>query len=259
MKKSTLAAAVGLAMGGAVLSAQAALTSTAVLQFTAGNVGNFGSPAGAGASWFSMQVSPTVTLFTGIQAGTAGGVHIGGNALPAGVKSHGGLPYGGTYTTDVGAIDTGWGFFSNTGLHFTVSPVGVATDSGATKTLDFSGWNVTWNGIPAISMGGGTQVLSSVNTKTSVTSFTTYNNGNSLATITCSASSCSNTSSFTLDYSAKVPQKDPSNFGGVPYALHLEGHVSSTPTVVPVPAAVWLFGSGLLGLVGIARRKKASV
>ena len=28
---------------------------------------------------------------------------------------------------------------------------------------------------------------------------------------------------------------------------------------VPVPAAVWLFGSGLLGLVGVARRKKASV
>jgi hypothetical protein len=28
--------------------------------------------------------------------------------------------------------------------------------------------------------------------------------------------------------------------------------------VVPVPAAVWLFGSGLLGLVGISRRKKAA-
>lgn len=27
--------------------------------------------------------------------------------------------------------------------------------------------------------------------------------------------------------------------------------------VVPVPAAVWLFGSGLLGLIGIARTKKA--
>ena len=30
-----------------------------------------------------------------------------------------------------------------------------------------------------------------------------------------------------------------------------------TTAVVPVPGAVWLFGSGLLGLVGIARRKKA--
>lgn len=28
--------------------------------------------------------------------------------------------------------------------------------------------------------------------------------------------------------------------------------------VVPIPAAVWLFGSGLLGLVGIARRNKAA-
>ena len=28
-------------------------------------------------------------------------------------------------------------------------------------------------------------------------------------------------------------------------------------TVVPIPAAAWLFGSGLIGLVGMARRKKA--
>jgi hypothetical protein len=28
-------------------------------------------------------------------------------------------------------------------------------------------------------------------------------------------------------------------------------------SVVPVPAAVWLFGSGLIGLIGIARRRKA--
>jgi len=27
--------------------------------------------------------------------------------------------------------------------------------------------------------------------------------------------------------------------------------------VVPIPAAIWLFGSGLIGLIGIARRKKA--
>lgn len=30
-----------------------------------------------------------------------------------------------------------------------------------------------------------------------------------------------------------------------------------TAAVVPVPAAVWLFGSGLLGLVGVARRKQS--
>jgi len=28
--------------------------------------------------------------------------------------------------------------------------------------------------------------------------------------------------------------------------------------VIPIPASVWLFGSGLLGLVGIARRKKVA-
>ncbi len=34
--------------------------------------------------------------------------------------------------------------------------------------------------------------------------------------------------------------------------------VAGVTGVVPVPPAVWLFGSGLLGLVGIARRKKAA-
>lgn len=39
------------------------------------------------------------------------------------------------------------------------------------------------------------------------------------------------------------------------------GAISATappppPSAVPVPAAVWLFGSGLIGLVGVARRKK---
>ena len=55
---------------------------------------------------------------------------------------------------------------------------------------------------------------------------------------------------------------------GVPEATNFEffgfslqsanGNVISTDivnTVVPVPAAVWLFGSGLLGLVGVARRR----
>jgi len=35
-------------------------------------------------------------------------------------------------------------------------------------------------------------------------------------------------------------------------------YTNASGPVIPVPAAVWLFGSGLLGLVGVARRKKAS-
>ena len=43
------------------------------------------------------------------------------------------------------------------------------------------------------------------------------------------------------------------NNGGNAAALsHSAGY-----SVVPVPAAAWLFGSGLIGLVGFARRKKA--
>jgi hypothetical protein len=37
------------------------------------------------------------------------------------------------------------------------------------------------------------------------------------------------------------------------------GTAPETLVGVPIPAAVWLFGSGLLGLIGIARRKSTVV
>ena len=37
---------------------------------------------------------------------------------------------------------------------------------------------------------------------------------------------------------------------------YLATGILTSITAVPVPAAVWLFGSGLIGLIGIARRKK---
>jgi hypothetical protein len=43
------------------------------------------------------------------------------------------------------------------------------------------------------------------------------------------------------------------NQGGGTYQVALWG--SSTPAAVPLPAAAWLFGSGVIGLVGLARRK----
>jgi hypothetical protein len=48
-------------------------------------------------------------------------------------------------------------------------------------------------------------------------------------------------------FSAKVSSTGPGAFIGM-----------GDQYVVPVPAAVWLFGSGLVGLVGIARRKKTA-
>lgn len=39
------------------------------------------------------------------------------------------------------------------------------------------------------------------------------------------------------------------------YALNIQN--AGSPSAVPVPAAVWLFGSALMGLVGVSRRKKA--
>jgi hypothetical protein len=49
------------------------------------------------------------------------------------------------------------------------------------------------------------------------------------------------------------------DFNGI-YQTDTNGNlqVGRRVSEVPVPAAVWLFGSGLLGLVGMARRKKAA-
>lgn len=45
-------------------------------------------------------------------------------------------------------------------------------------------------------------------------------------------------------------------FAGTPYTEVFSVNFVEVINPVPVPAAVWLFGSGLVGLAGIARRKK---
>lgn len=55
--------------------------------------------------------------------------------------------------------------------------------------------------------------------------------------------------------------EDPSfNYVGQKASWVLEGtlHTATAPNPVPVPAAAWLMGSGLLGLAGVARRRRSA-
>jgi hypothetical protein len=180
-------------------------------------------------SWFGMDTNASSTIAgtekTPIGQGSTGLVI--GTTTSAGA-SHGGLPTAG----DTNDITAPWGFFGNTGSDFVTTAVTGSTTAG----LNFSGWTVTWNGIPAIPMGAGAWAAGFSNGVGNFTWDGVYGN------------------SYVLDYHGTVPTGDPSGFGGVKYALHMVGVVNAA--AVPVPAAVWLFGSGLLGLVGIARRKK---
>ena len=53
--------------------------------------------------------------------------------------------------------------------------------------------------------------------------------------------------------------QDQSYVLGTNLILSSTGTLSVSPSTVPLPAAVWLFGSGLLGLFGLGRRRAAAV
>ncbi|MES9974514.1 MAG: VPLPA-CTERM sorting domain-containing protein [Candidatus Thiodiazotropha sp.] len=55
-----------------------------------------------------------------------------------------------------------------------------------------------------------------------------------------------------VHYGSSCCVEDPTISSTTSYFL-----VRETPSPVPIPAAIWLFGSGLIGLVGYSRRKKA--
>jgi len=71
--------------------------------------------------------------------------------------------------------------------------------------------------------------------------------GMSITNIQCAAwDFCTNTETF---YAV-------GEFGSNPDKIKVKNGVLGV-TTIPVPAAVWLFGSGLLGLVGVARKQPA--
>lgn len=77
--------------------------------------------------------------------------------------------------------------------------------------------------------------------------------------VDCIGNAMSGGLSFIDDGIAGSPQID-GPFPGMQVSIDIGSGNSLTVlsvSSVPVPAAVWLFGSGLIGLIGLARRKKA--
>ncbi len=156
---------------------------------------NAGTGVAGQGSYFSMEVKPGQLTTAGI---------VGFDHVHLGVKQ--------PASVAMPDIDEPWKFFGNLGVDQTTKPITILTDDKkGNVTLDFSGWDVSWNNIPSIPLNNGLD--------------------NGIATLTC-AKDCSVGDSYTLIYHATVPPGDPSGFGGVHYILHLIGTIAfKAPTV----------------------------
>jgi len=127
------------------------------------------------------------------------------------------------------------------------------TVAGATSSLDIvarptTGTNIFafgfWNGDPQGNMV--VRVFDKLNTQIgTITGLT--NTGNTSALSNSFAGFISSVAIGRLEFEGSTGD----GFN------HVDDFQVSFNSPVPVPAAVWLFGSGLVGLIGIARRKKA--
>lgn len=86
----------------------------------------------------------------------------------------------------------------------------------------------------------------------------TYNSGLDYFAFLTSPGSARQTGLVLIEPSGKINEyynwgalTGPDTWNGINYLLY------RNVSVVPVPAAIWLFGSGVVGLAGFARRKKA--
>lgn len=239
MHKTLIQMVFTLAFGTASQGASAAMIPAFPMTITAG-VTSYDSDGYAdnvvSGSWFAMDTNGNSLISglekTALSQGYAGLV-IGSTTSPG--ASHAGLPTAG----DFNAITAPWAFFNNTGSDYLTAPITGSTTAG----LDFSGWTITWNGIPAINLGSGAW---GAGFSDGVAHFT-----------------WSNVGLVTIDYRATVPLGDATGFGGLQYALHLEGYFSTPEGDVipsPIPEAstsgMMLAGLGLLGFA-VRRRKRA--
>lgn len=246
-KKTMFALAVGsVGIMGAMSAHAFTLTTGSVLSINAGTAvldsyGNIENVSSG--SWFGMDNDGNAKIAgtekVPLAMGTTGLVI--GTTTTAGA-SHAGPPVGG----DTNAITAPWNFFGNTGSDYLTVAVTGDTVSG----LNFSGWTVTWAGIPAIPMGAGV-----------------WQPGNCAAIGCTGITFTEGTANFQWDgtdggayklrYAGTVPEGDASGFGGVRYYLNLEGNVALAPVPEAETYAMMLAGLGLVG--AMVRRRRSMV
>lgn len=203
-----------LSIAATSLSAQAVLPDGAVLQFVTGvsSYDTYGNPIGVtGGSYFAVDLNGNRAFTNNEKTAMAmhDGVIIGASQPASG--SHAGVVDG----SESPGIDAPWNFFGNTGMFQTLSPV---VDYGD-GTLDFSGIGATWAGIQNIPLGDPVNFPADTQR----------------AAIVCSSTPCQIGDTYVLDYRGHVPVGHSSGFGGVWFAVHLEGTITlgqSQPRVV---------------------------
>lgn len=214
-----------LLLAGLAVSANAQATVTplpdgSVLMFQAGTTTSGTGPSGtpttvvSGGSYFGMDQNGDSQIEPGEKTPLAPFYGVVTGTLTTATNSHTGAPDG----SENPGIDLPWSFFSNTGMDFVKTPVALLSGTAPNFTLNFSGWNVTWNGIAAINMGTG--AWHPLNCSQIGCTGQTFSNG--VANLTWNGVGGG---SFVLTYAATVPAGDPSGFGGVRYYLYLTGTV----------------------------------
>jgi hypothetical protein len=217
--------AIALALITATGSANAVLVNGSTLNIGEGSFFAMGGNSTIAAPGFDGQF---ITGYQGLVLGTV--------QTPTG--SHAGVPDG----SESPMIDNPWLFFQNTGMHGNQSASNVLTASGNTASIDFSGWSISWNGLDSGTASGPVLLEAGAWFGSTV---------NGVAQVTCGVD-CGDGDTYTLIYSAHTGCGNPSS-GCSQYLLNLTGTISA----VPIPSAIWLFGSGLMALAGAARFRKA--
>ena len=148
------------------------------------------------------------------------------------------------YAQPLGEITAPYYYYGNTGQEYTTQPVTGGSGSG----LDFSGLTWYWNSVTVPFGSGAWTPQNCVDMGVPCAGY-----ADGLALFSWSGLYGDG---YSLDYALTIPEGDPSVLGGFQFFYHLEGVVMSE---VPVPAAIWLFGSGLLALLGATGRRSVPV